>query len=209
MLRFVGALTPAKGCIELIDNGHGMSPDTTTPAFLEPATPFKRAQRRSQRLRQRVLQAASTSSPRRSGTRALCVLAALTLAGLAACGGGEDAPPAPTEPLSAEQQELADHLSARTMELWDVYNTYEVEDLRQFYEASYWEDEKEELRRNMEPFRKRDTVFEAEETSPPREIEPGKWQLKHKARFNGSSVSMTFIYEQFDGEWLLTYAEAD
>ena len=138
--------------------------------------------------------------------RALWVLAVLALA---ACGSGEQASPAPTEPLSAEQQELANHLSARTMELWDVYNTYELEDLREFYEEGYWESEKDDIRRNMEPFKNRGTVFEAEETSPPREIEPGKWQLRHRARYNGSSISMEFVYEQFDGEWLLTYAEVD
>ena len=167
-----------------------MSPKTTPPS-LGPANPFRR----------RAL--------RGSGSRALWVLAVLAVAALAACGGGEEEPPPPIEPLSAEQQALADHLSARAMELWDVYNTYEVDDLRQFYEESYWEDEREELRRNMEPFKNRGSVFKAEETSPPREIEPGKWQLKHRARYNGSSISMTFIYEQFDGEWLLTYAEVD
>lgn len=159
--------------------------------------------------RDRLLRAARKGSLRGSGTRALWVVAALALAASVACGGGEDEPPPPAEPLSEEHQELATYLSARTMELWDVYNTYVLEDLRQFYEASYWETEREELRRNMEPFKSRGTVFEAEETSPPREIEPGKWEIKHTARFGGSSVKMKFIYEQFDGEWLLTYAEVD
>lgn len=27
LLRFAGTLTPGQGCIELIDNGHGMSPE--------------------------------------------------------------------------------------------------------------------------------------------------------------------------------------
>ena len=67
----------------------------------------------------------------------------------------------------------------------------------------------QDLERNMAPFKDRGTVFVAEETSPPREIEPGKWEVKHTARFGGSSVKMKFIYEQFDGEWLLTYAEVD
>ena len=140
----------------------------------------------------------------------LWIMAALAVVALAACGGGgEDEPPPPTEALSAEHQELATYLSARTMELWDVYNTYVLEDLRQFYEESYWATERMDLERNMEPFASRGTVFEAEETSPPREIEPGKWEVKHTARFGGSSVKMKFIYEQFDGEWLLTYAEVD
>ena len=155
------------------------------------------------------LRAGSTRAPRWTGTRALWVLAVLAAAALAACDGGEEQPPAPAERLTAEQQELAAHLSERTMQLWDVYNTYELEGLREFYEASYWEREKEDLRRNMEPFKNRGTAFTAEETAPPREIEPGRWQLRHTARFNGSSLDMTFIYEQFDGEWLLTYAEVE
>ena len=186
-----------------------MSPETMTTGFLEAASPFWRDRKCSQGVGRRALRTAPRRSLFKSGTRALRVLTALSLVALAACGGGDEEPPALTEPLSAMQQEVADHLSARTMELWDVYNTYKIEDLRQFYEESYWEDEKEELRRNMEPFKNRGTVFEAEETSPPREIEPGKWQVKHRARFNGSSISMKFVYEQFDGEWLLTYAEVD
>jgi hypothetical protein len=158
----------------------------------------------------RVLRASPTYSPRTRGTSGWpWVLAALVLAVSAACGGGDPEPPPSAGTLTAEQQEIATYLSARTMELWDVYNTYELEALRPFYEASYWENEREELRRNMGPFASRGTVFVAEETSPPREIEPGKWQIKHKARFNGSSIDMKFIYEQFDGEWLLTYAEVD
>lgn len=197
------------GSFELIGDGPGRYPKRMTTAFLEPANPFRRDRSRSRDGGRRTQRAAPSRWLRASAARALWVLAALSLAALAACGGGEDEPPPPVEPLSAEQQALADHLSARTMELWDVYNTYEVEELRQFYEESYWEDQKEELRRNMQPFESRGTVFTAEETSPPREIEPGKWELKHRARFNGSSVGMTFIYEQFDGEWLLTYAETD
>ena len=160
--------------------------------------------------RDRLLPADPPPSPRKRGTWALWIVATLAVVALAACGGsGEDEPPAPTEALSAEQQELAAYLSARTMELWDVYNTYVLEDLRQFYEPSYWATERMDIERNMEPFESRGTVFEAEETSPPREIEPGKWEIKHTARFGGSSVKMKFIYEQFDGEWLLTYAEVD
>ena len=139
----------------------------------------------------------------------LWILAVAAVAASVACGGGEDEPPPPAEPLTDEQAEIAAYLSERTMYLWDVYNTYVLENLRQFYAASYWETEQEDLRRNMEPFKSRGTVFRAEETSPPREIEPGKWEIKHKARWNGSAVDMKFIYEQFDGEWLLTYAEVD
>ena len=159
--------------------------------------------------RDHLLRAAPTASLRKLGTGTLWVVAVLALAASVACGGGEDEPPPPAEPLSEEDQELAAYLSARTMELWEVYNTYVLEDLRQFYEASYWATERMDLERNMAPFESRGTVFEAEETSPPREIEPGKWEIKHTARFGGGSVKMKFIYEQFDGEWLLTYAEVD
>lgn len=61
----------------------------------------------------------------------------------------------------------------------------------------------------MAPFESRGITFTAEETSSPRQIEPGRWELTHTARFGGGSVSMRFIYERFDGEWLLTYAEAE
>lgn len=151
-----------------------------------------------------------TSSTRKSRAIGLAlILAAFAVAASVACGGGEDEPPPPQEPLSEEDAELAAYLSERTMELWEVYNTYVLDDLRQFYAASYWTTERQDLERNMAPFKDRGTVFVAEETSPPREIEPGKWEVKHTARFGGSSVKMKFIYEQFDGEWLLTYAEVD
>ena len=159
----------------------------------------------------RLLRVTRTGSTRKSGTIGLLlVVAALAVTASIACGGGDDPePPPPTEQLSEEDAELAAYLSERTMYLWEVYNTYVLEDLRQFYAPSYWTTERQDLERNMAPFKDRGTVFEAEETSPPREIEPGKWEIKHTARFGGSSVKMKFIYEQFDGEWLLTYAEVD
>ena len=55
LVRFIGPLNPGKGCIELIDNGHGMSREVLTTAFLEPATPFRRDRKRSQSLGRRVL----------------------------------------------------------------------------------------------------------------------------------------------------------
>lgn len=161
--------------------------------------------------RDRLLRAARARSLRRSGTVALVLaLAALAVAVLAACGGGEDPePPPPTEPLSAEDAELAAQLSEKTMLLWEHYNNYDLESLRTLYEPSYWQSEEEQLRNDMKPFESRNIKFTPEETSPPTQIEPGKWQVKHTARFSGGSVKMKFIYEQFDGEWLLTYAEID
>ena len=106
------------------------------------------------------------------------------------------------EPTSASDDptDLAEHLRQKTAQMWDVYNSYDLDGLRAFYEESYWEEE-EELRSNMQP-------FEAEETSPPTEIEPGKWEIRQTARFAGGSVKMVFIYVEFDGQWPFTYAEA-
>lgn len=91
--------------------------------------------------------------------------------------------------------------------MWETYNSYDLEGLRAFYEESYWEEEEEILRRNMQPFKAAGITFETEETSPPTEIEPGKWEIRQTARFPGGSVKMVFIYEEFDGEWLFTYAK--
>lgn len=55
LIRFTGELTIGKGCIEVIDNGHGMSLETVRGAWLEPATGHKRAQRRSEQLNRRML----------------------------------------------------------------------------------------------------------------------------------------------------------
>ena len=144
------------------------------------------------------------------------ILVTLALAASVACGGGaSEAPPStdpappPADPLAADDAEIAAYLSERTMELWVVYNTYDLHGLSAFYEESYWLEEEEELRRNMAPFESRGTTFTAEETSPPRQVEPGKWEIKHAVRFSGGSLSMKFIYERFDGEWLLTYAETE
>ena len=161
--------------------------------------------------RDRLLRAARARSRRQSGTVALVLaLAALAVAASAACGGGEEPePPPPTEPLSAEDAELAAHLSEKTMLLWEHYNNYDLESLRTLYEPNYWLSEEEQLRDDMKPFESRNIKFTPEETSPPTEIEPGIWQVKHTARFSGGSVRMKFLYEEFDGEWLLTHAETD
>ena len=91
--------------------------------------------------------------------------------------------------------------------MWATYNSYDLEGLRDFYEESYWQEEEEVLRNNMQPFKNLGITFEAEETSPPTEIEPGKWEIRQTARFRGGSVKMVFIYEEFDGEWLFTHAK--
>ncbi len=166
---------------------------------------------------------------------ALAVILALSLA-LAACGGSAEeeetsaaasdrpapapaaaapqAEPTPAESASGEAAagssdttELVAHLREKSMQLWEVYNTYDLEGLKVFYEESYWQEREEQTRLEMQPFQNRGLRITPEETSPPTETAPGKWETKHKASFTGGSVNIVFIYEQFDGEWLLTHLE--
>ena len=118
--------------------------------------------------------------------------------------------PTPTEEAVPDEHiDIAEHLSEKTMRLWDVYNTHDPDALEEFYSEDYWQEEVDEIRSNMEPFKNLGLTFTAEETSPPSEIEPGKWELKHTARFQGGLVNMVFIYEEFDGDWRLTYAKPE
>ena len=164
----------------------------------------------------------------RMGT-ALAAIVALSLA-LAACGEEPTPTPAPTptatatpeaEPTPADNAsgepdatpdepiDLPQHIREKTAQLWEVYNDYDADGLEVFYEPSYWAEEEKEVRSNLQPFRNFALEIRAEETSPPTEIEPGKWELRQTARWDGGSVKMVFIYEEFGGEWLLTYAETD
>ena len=123
------------------------------------------------------------------------------------------AEPTPTatasgDTASGDPADLVAFLRERTMAMWDVYNTYDVDALSAFYEPGYWAEEEDEVRANLRPFRTFGAKIEAEETSPPTEIEPGKWETRHTGSFPFGSVKMIFIWEQFAGEWLLTYAEA-
>ncbi len=158
----------------------------------------------------------------------LAAILALSLV-LAACGGSAATPtptptPAPTatatatptpagnasgDAASAESMEVAEHIREKTMRLWDVYNTYDVDALSAFYSEDYWGEEEEEVRSNIKPFESRGLTFTAEETSPPTEIAPGQWEIKHTARFHGGLVNMVFVYEQFGEDWLLTYAKPE
>ena len=155
---------------------------------------------------------------------------------LAGCGGsaeeapagGDAATPAPAqattqapraEPSPAEsasgvaaargQAEIVEHLREKTMQVWEVYNTHDPDALKAFYEEGYWQAQEEEVRSNMEPFRAFGVSINAEETSPPMEIAPGRWEIRHTGRFPLGSVKMVFIWEEFEGEWLLTYAESE
>ena len=116
---------------------------------------------------------------------------------------------APTESAAASDApfDVAAHLSARTMELWDVYNTHDLDALKAFYAEAYWAEKAEEVESEMQPFRTFGISITGEETSAPMEVEPGKWEVWHDANFTLGSLTMLFIYEEFDGEWLLTYAE--
>ncbi len=156
-----------------------------------------------------------------AATLALCL-------SLVACGGSDEgeAPaevittPAPAQPATAapaqgatvqassdESVDLVEHLRGKTFHLWEVYNTHDPDALAIFYSDDYWLEEKEEIRSNMQPFKSQGLLFTSEETSAPMEISPGKWETKHTARFPGGLVNMVFIYEEFDGEWLLTFAK--
>ena len=55
LIRFIPPFESGKGAIEVIDNGHGMSLDTIRTAWMEPATPSKTIQTRSETFRRRVL----------------------------------------------------------------------------------------------------------------------------------------------------------
>ena len=158
--------------------------------------------------------------------RTAAVILALSLV-LAACGGSSGpaapeaaaqpttlpaspvAPPAPEDASapSVDAVNLVEHLRRKTMDLWDVYNTHDPDALRVFYHETYWGEQEESIRSNMQPFKLFGVSITAEETSPPTEIEPGKWETRHTASFPLGSIYMVFIYEEFDGEWLLTYAE--
>ena len=85
---------------------------------------------------------------------------------------------------------------------------YDVDALKAFYEENYWMEEEEEVRSNMQRFKNLGMTLTPEETSPPTETAPGKWEIQHTAVFSGGSVDMVFIYEQFEGDWPLTYTES-
>ena len=160
---------------------------------------------------------------RQRGT-ALAAILALSLV-LAACGGSAATPtptPAPTATATAtpagnesgeatpeDSIDIPEHIREKTMRMWDVYNTYDVDALSAFYSEDYWREEEEEVRSNIKPFESRGSTFTAEETSPPTEIAPGKWEIKQVARFPGGAFNMVFVYEQFGEDWLLTYAKPE
>ena len=119
---------------------------------------------------------------------------------------GETTEPASGDAVSGDP-EIVEHLREKTMRLWEVYNTHDADALEVFYEETYWNEQEDDIRSNMESFRNFGMAIDAQEMTPPTEVAPGKWETEHIGRFSGGSVHMVFIYERFDGEWLLTYAE--
>ncbi|MCP5519240.1 MAG: ATP-binding protein [Verrucomicrobiales bacterium] len=56
LIRFAGPLEPGKGCIEVIDSGHGMELETVQTIWMEPATSSKRGKiRRTEKFKRRFL----------------------------------------------------------------------------------------------------------------------------------------------------------
>jgi signal transduction histidine kinase len=55
LVRFTGPLEVGKGSIDVVDDGHGMSTDTVTSVWMEPATRFRASERRSEERDRRVL----------------------------------------------------------------------------------------------------------------------------------------------------------
>lgn len=55
LVRFTGPLEEGAGAIDVIDDGHGMSTETVTTVWMEPATLFRAVERRSEIQRRRVL----------------------------------------------------------------------------------------------------------------------------------------------------------
>lgn len=108
---------------------------------------------------------------------------------------------------ASEQLDIAEHLLQTTSQFWEVYNKYDIDTLQTFYEENYWNEQEAEVQSNMQPFKNFNLSVTPDDPSTPTEIAPGKWEIRQTARFSFGSVKMIFIYEEFDGDWLLTYAE--
>ena len=92
-------------------------------------------------------------------------------------------------------------------DLWEVYNTYDGEALSAFYEESYGAEREEKVLGDLANFDRFNVKINPEELTPPTEIAPGKWETKQRGHFVIGSVDVVFVFEEFDGEWLLTLAE--
>ena len=115
--------------------------------------------------------------------------------------------PTPAENPSTDPLDIPEHLREKTTQFWEAYNKYDLDALKTFYEENYWNEQEAEVQSNMQPFKSFGMKITAEETSPPTEIAPGKWEIRQTASFSVGSIKMVFIYEEFEGDWLLTYAQ--
>lgn len=55
VVRFHGSMAKGQGCIEVIDNGQGMTLETIQETWMEPATPYRKRCTKSEKLHRRVL----------------------------------------------------------------------------------------------------------------------------------------------------------
>ncbi|MYE33183.1 MAG: hypothetical protein F4X80_11185 [Chloroflexi bacterium] len=105
--------------------------------------------------------------------------------------------------------DVVEQIRERTEAMWEVYNSHDADALAAFYEPSYWTTEEEEVRANMRPFRNFGISIRPEETSPPTEIAPGQWEIRQTGHFPLGSVKLVFIWQEFDGVWLLIHTDAE
>ena len=89
----------------------------------------------------------------------------------------------------------------------EFYNMYDIDALETLYEPNYWSEQEAEVRSNMQSFKNFGIKLNPEEPAPPSEIAPGKWEIRQTVSFTQGSINMVFVYEEFAGEWLLTYAQ--
>ena len=118
--------------------------------------------------------------------------------------------PIPAESASApadSPSDTAEVIRQRMADLWEVYNLYDGEALKALYEENYWAEREEQVLYDLANFEKFELKITPEELTPPTEIAPGKWERAHRGYFLGGSVDVVFVFEEFDGEWLLTLAE--
>ncbi|MYD66367.1 MAG: hypothetical protein F4X26_10385 [Chloroflexi bacterium] len=105
--------------------------------------------------------------------------------------------------------DVVEQIRARTEAMWEVYNSHDADALAAFYEPSFWQAEEEEVRANMRPFRTFGVTIRPEETSPPTEIAPGQWEIRQTGHFPLGSVKLVFVWQAFDGVWLLVHTDSE
>ena len=105
--------------------------------------------------------------------------------------------------------DVVEQVRARTEAMWEVYNSHDADALAAFYEPGFWEQDEEEVRANMRPFRTFGVTIRAEETSPPTEIAPGQWEIRQTGHFPLGSIKLVFVWQEFDGVWLLIHTAAE